>query len=118
VLKKFPSAFVNALARARDIDDTAIPVRKAMTICPHCRGSGFIVEIDPLAVVQAIAGRVGDRAFTVAELIALCVEDEALAEALGHLTARRLGKLLGKAVGVDHISDEGGSAVWQIRGLQ
>jgi hypothetical protein len=90
----------------------------AATICPHCGGSGFVVAIDPATVVQAIADRVGNRAFTVAELIEYCKADPALAEALGYLTARRLGKLLGKAAGVDHISDEGGSAVWQIVGLQ
>ena len=57
---------------------------------------------------------------TVAEL----VEDEALAEALDDLTARRLGKLLRKAAGaeldgfrVERIGEECGAAIWQIVGV-
>jgi hypothetical protein len=91
-----------------------------MTICPHCRGTGVLVAIDPAAVVKAIADRIGERPFTVAEL----VEDEALAEALDDLTARRLGKLLRKAAGaeldgfrVERIGEECGAAIWQIVGV-
>jgi hypothetical protein len=87
-------------------------------ICPHCHGTGLLREIDPLAVVQAIADRIGGHPFTVAELIAYCVEDRALEEALGDLTPRRLGKLLGKTAGVARIGAERGAAIWQIVGLQ
>jgi hypothetical protein len=92
-------------------------VAPATRICPHCHGSGWVVAIDPAAVVQAIADRVGDRAFTVAELVEHCVEDLALAEALGDLTPRRLGKLLRKAAGVERIGAERGAAIWQIVGV-
>ena len=80
----------------------------------------MLVAIDPAAVVKAIADRIGERPFTVAEL----VEDEALAEALDDLTARRLGKLLRKAAGaeldgfrVERIGEECGAAIWQIVGV-
>jgi hypothetical protein len=76
-------------------------------------------EIDPVAVVQAIADRVGDRAFTVAELAEHCAADPVLAEALGDLALkpRRLGKLLRKAAGVERIGTEGGAAIWRISGV-
>jgi hypothetical protein len=82
----------------------------------------MLPEIDPAKVLAAIHDRVGDLAFTVSELITHCVVDEELAEALGELTPRRLGKLLRKNVGkdlggltIERVGDQGGVAIWGVR---
>ena len=94
-------------------------------VCPHCRGTGWIIDIDPAVRVKAIAAAIGSAAFTTAGLIECCAIDEELGEALGDLTPRRLGKLLRKLAGqdfsgltIEKIGEERDGAIWRIAGLQ
>jgi hypothetical protein len=93
-------------------------------LCPRCVGTGTITEIDPAALVMAIADEVGDRAFTVRELVAHAEIDAALARALGDISARRIGKALRKIVGwdfdgqtIERLGADGQGAIWRVKGV-
>ena len=98
------------------------PSSSGVRPCPHCGGTGQIVEIDPAVLVATIDDEVGFFTFTARELIAHAgVVGGPLAEVLGDMSARRLGKLLRRIAGksfdglaIERIGEVRAGTVWQV----
>ncbi|MGA7390748.1 MAG: hypothetical protein WBW99_22885 [Pseudolabrys sp.] len=101
---------------------TSSPSSPGARPCPHCKGTGQIIEIDPAALVNAIDDEVGYFSFTSHELIAHAAEvGGPLAEVLAGLSARKLGKLLRRIAGksfdglaIERIGEVRAGTVWQV----
>ncbi len=90
--------------------------------CPCCRGLGYVLpKPDAATVIAAIADAVGQRIFSVTELMHHAAADDALRAALAGMNAKQIGKLLHKNAGVnfggcsvERMGEERGGALWRI----
>ena len=63
--------------------------------CPYCRGSGYAAMCDEAELIHAIARFVGNRTFSVSELMTYAmVTGGPLRDAIGDMSSVQVGKML------------------------
>jgi hypothetical protein len=94
-------------------------------ICPHCNGTGRVVEIDDAALVAAIADWTFDNAFNAKELVDYAQTvgvGGSLGTMLAGLSVRRVGKALQRVSGqdfggliIERIGSDSHGGIWLVR---